>query len=82
MILENFIDILANMNWFETFNYRVDNRYGIVPSPSAIGKMKNEYSGKIIRRFYGTGAKPYDVETENGSTKKPNVDVNDLSVEN
>lgn len=32
--------------------------------------MKDEYGGKIIRAFYGTGAKAYAVETEDCFTKK------------
>ncbi|KAK9728844.1 hypothetical protein QE152_g16975 [Popillia japonica] len=47
---------------FDTSNFPEDNIYSIPRSLPRLGKMKDEYGGKIIESFYGTGAKAYCVK--------------------
>ena len=75
LILEIFTDnvyddIKSNIDKFDTSNYSPFNQYGIKPSKSVLGKMKDEYAGKVIKSFYGTGAKAYCVELLDSVTKK------------
>lgn len=52
-------DIRENLNKFDTSNYELNNIHNITPNKSIIGNMKDEYGGKLIKSFYGTGAKAY-----------------------
>ncbi|KAK9679245.1 hypothetical protein QE152_g40172 [Popillia japonica] len=47
---------------FDTSNFPEDNIYKIPRSLPRLGKMKDEYGGKIIESFFGTGAKAYCVK--------------------
>ncbi|KAK9739049.1 hypothetical protein QE152_g9318 [Popillia japonica] len=46
----------------DTSNFPEDNIYSIPRSLPRLGKMQDEYGGKIIESFYGTGAKAYCVK--------------------
>jgi hypothetical protein len=49
----------------------IDSRWGIPPkNKKMLGKMKDEYNGKVIRAFYGVGAKVYCLELEDEVIKK------------
>ena len=63
-------DIKENLNKFDTSNYSQDNPHGIPVNSSVLGRMKDEYAGKIIWEFLGTGAKAYCVNVEGECTKK------------
>lgn len=55
-------DIKNNLSLFDTSNYKEDNQHGIPRGLPALGKMKDEYAGRIIECFYGTGAKAYCIK--------------------
>ncbi|KAJ8980524.1 hypothetical protein NQ317_008321 [Molorchus minor] len=67
LILEIFTDnvyddIKRNINFFDTSNYDVNNIHNMPKTISVVGKMKDEYAGRPIECFYGTGAKAYCVK--------------------
>lgn len=55
-------DMSRNSDKFDLSNYELDNIHKIIPNTSIIGNMKDEYAGKVIKTFYGTGAKAYCIE--------------------
>ncbi|EFA09106.1 hypothetical protein TcasGA2_TC015228 [Tribolium castaneum] len=63
-------DIKSNIERFDTSNYKAENIHGIPVSSSVIGKMKDEYKGRVISEFLGTGAKAYCVDVEGELSKK------------
>lgn len=68
---ENFYqDMQENLHKFDTSNYDENNVYKITKNKSVLGRMKDEFAGKPILSFYGTGAKAYCVNLENKSERK------------
>jgi len=68
---DNFYDDLKNhLDKFDTSNFEYENQFGIPKNESVVGKMKDEFGGKIIWKFYGTGAKAYMVNVEGKAVKK------------
>ncbi|CAG9769955.1 unnamed protein product [Ceutorhynchus assimilis] len=68
---DNFYDDMReNLNRFDTSNYSQNNSHNLPVNQSILGKMKDEYAGKIVWEFYGTGAKAYCVNVEGELTKK------------
>ncbi|CAG9769728.1 unnamed protein product [Ceutorhynchus assimilis] len=68
---QNFYDDMReNLNKFDTSNYSQNNPHNLPVSQSILGKMKDEYAGKILWEFYGTAAKAYCVNVEGELTKK------------
>lgn len=65
-----YTDIQQNLDRFDTSNYDENNVYKITKNKSVLGRMKDEFAGKPIVSFYGTGAKAYCVNLENNSEKK------------
>ena len=63
-------DMKLNIDKFDTSNFSVDNIHGIPRNPSVIGKMKDEFGGRIIELFLGTGAKAYYVKSGEDEVKK------------
>lgn len=59
-----------NLDNFDTWNYNLDNTFGIPVIPSVFGKIKDEYAEKIVLKFYGAGEKAHTVITEDRCTKK------------
>ncbi|CAB0037754.1 unnamed protein product [Trichogramma brassicae] len=58
-----------NINEFDTFDYEKDNPFGMPllrENSKKIGLMKDELSGKILRRFCGLRSKMYSVDIQNG----------------
>ena len=68
---ENFYDDMReNLDKFDTSNYSQDNQHNIPVNSSVLGRMKDEFKGKIIWEFLGTGAKAYCVNVEGECMKK------------
>ncbi|XP_060527092.1 uncharacterized protein LOC132702478 isoform X2 [Cylas formicarius] len=69
---ENFYeDMKENLDKFDTSNYSENNQHGIPVNKSVLGKMKDEYAGRPLWEFLGTGAKAYCVNVDgNELTKK------------
>lgn len=68
---ENFYqDMKENLEYFDTSNFKENNNYDMPISESVIGRMKDEYAGKILWEFVGTGAKAYIVNYEGNLTPK------------
>ena len=68
---ENFYnDMRENLDKFDTSNYSQDNQHNVPVNTSVLGRMKDEYAGKIVWEFYGTGAKAYCVNVDGELTKK------------
>ena len=68
---ENFYcDIQENLDYFDTSNYNENNIHNISKNISVLGRMKDEFAGKPILNFYGTGTKAYCVNFEDKSEKK------------
>ncbi|KAJ3632264.1 hypothetical protein MTP99_009279 [Tenebrio molitor] len=65
-------DIKLDSNFSELLDTsNIDSRWGIPPkNKNMLGKMKDEYGGKVIRAFYGVGAKVYCLELEDEVIKK------------
>lgn len=56
--------IRANKNRFDTSDYKLNNPYNIKHyNKKVVGKMKDEYNGKIIKEFIGIRAKMYAIKT-------------------
>ena len=55
-------DMKDNVNKFDTSNYPESNIHQMPRTESIIGCMKDEYGGRIIESFYGTGAKAYCIQ--------------------
>ncbi|KAJ8909922.1 hypothetical protein NQ315_017226 [Exocentrus adspersus] len=55
-------DIINHIEYFDTSNYSEDTVLGMPKTPSVVGKMKDEYAGRPVECFYGTGAKSYCVK--------------------
>uniref|UniRef100_A0ABD2VYG0 DNA-directed DNA polymerase n=1 Tax=Trichogramma kaykai TaxID=54128 RepID=A0ABD2VYG0_9HYME len=58
-----------NINEFDTFDYEKDNPFEmplLQENSKKIGLMKDELSGKILRRFCGLRSKMYSVDIQNG----------------
>ncbi|XP_030757229.1 uncharacterized protein LOC115883085 [Sitophilus oryzae] len=68
---DNFYDDMReNLDRFDTSNYWQNNPHNIPVNSSVLGRMKDEYAGKILWEFYGTGAKAYCVNVDGELTKK------------
>lgn len=68
---QNFYDDMKKkLEYFDTSNFSENNIHEIVPSPSKIGLMKDEYGGRILEKFLGTGSKAYYVKRSDGEVKK------------
>ncbi|XP_030767535.1 uncharacterized protein LOC115891247 [Sitophilus oryzae] len=53
---DNFYDDMReNLDRFDTSNYSQNNPHDIPVNSSVLGRMKDEYAGKILWEFYGTG---------------------------
>ncbi|XP_072389467.1 uncharacterized protein [Diabrotica undecimpunctata] len=63
-------DIKENLHLFDTSNYPADNIFNIPKTPSVVGKLKDEFKGKSITNFCGTGAKAYCVTLSNNDNLK------------
>ncbi|XP_072400401.1 uncharacterized protein [Diabrotica undecimpunctata] len=63
-------DIKENLHLFDTSNYPADNIFNIPKTPSVVGKLKDEFKGKPITNFCGTGAKAYCVTLSNNDNLK------------
>ncbi|CAH2006783.1 unnamed protein product [Acanthoscelides obtectus] len=50
-------DMKSHMHYFDTSNYDADNPHNMHRTASELGKMKDEYGGKVLSAFYGTGPK-------------------------
>ncbi|KAJ8910645.1 hypothetical protein NQ315_002448 [Exocentrus adspersus] len=55
-------DIKNHIEYFDTSNYSEDTVHGMPKTTSVVGKMKDEYAGRPVECFYGTGAKSYCVK--------------------
>lgn len=68
---ENFYDDMKNnIDLYDTSNYKPGNMHGIPVTASVLGRMKDEYKGKVPSEMIGTGAKAYMVDVEGKLTKK------------
>ncbi|KAJ8914712.1 hypothetical protein NQ315_017422 [Exocentrus adspersus] len=72
--------IKSNIQYFDTSN--------LIIKRSIVGKMKDEYAGRPIKAFYGTGAKAYSVKAGEVTKKvkgisksviKHNIELNDYA---
>ncbi|XP_072389463.1 uncharacterized protein [Diabrotica undecimpunctata] len=63
-------DIKENLHLFDTSNYPADNIFNIPKTPSVVGKLRDEFKGKPITNFCGTGAKAYCVTLSNNDNLK------------
>ncbi|KAK5647058.1 hypothetical protein RI129_005522 [Pyrocoelia pectoralis] len=61
--------IRDNLHEYDTSNFK-DNLHGVPTTVSMIGKMKDEYAGKVIKCFYGAGSKAYCVKLANDEMVK------------
>ncbi|CAH1999877.1 unnamed protein product [Acanthoscelides obtectus] len=55
-------DMKSHMHNFDTSNYDADNPHNMPRTASELGKMKDEYGGKVLFAFYGTGPKAYCID--------------------
>ncbi|VEN55338.1 unnamed protein product [Callosobruchus maculatus] len=65
-----YADMKANISRFDTSNYTVPNCHNVPKNQSILGKMKDEYAGKVLAAFYGTGAKAYCIDSIDEVCKK------------
>lgn len=57
-------DMKAHIDKFDTSNYTPNNIHNMPITTSVVGKMKDEFKGKIVDKFIGTGAKAYYVKLD------------------
>ena len=62
---ENFYeDMKTDLDKYDTSKFKSHNKHGMPINESVLGRMKDEYSGQVLRLFLGTGAKAYYVQSE------------------
>ncbi|CAB0032895.1 unnamed protein product, partial [Trichogramma brassicae] len=74
-----------NINEFDTFDYEEDNPFGmplLQENSKKIGLMKDELSGKILRRFCGLRSKMYSIDIQNGGFIKKIKSIKSSVVKN
>ncbi|CAH2014997.1 unnamed protein product [Acanthoscelides obtectus] len=55
-------DMKSHIHYFDTSNYDASNPHNMPQTASELGKMKDEYAGKILSAFYGIGPKAYCID--------------------
>ncbi|CAH2019869.1 unnamed protein product [Acanthoscelides obtectus] len=55
-------DMKSHVHYFDTSNYDADNPHNMPRTASELGKMKDEYGGKVLSAFYGTGPTAYCID--------------------
>ncbi|CAH2020611.1 unnamed protein product [Acanthoscelides obtectus] len=55
-------DMKSHIDYFDTSNYDASSPHNMPQTASELGKMKDEYAGKILSAFYGTGPKAYCID--------------------
>ncbi|CAH2021467.1 unnamed protein product, partial [Acanthoscelides obtectus] len=63
-------DMKSHIHYFDTSNYDASNPHNMPPTASELGKMKDEYAGKILSAFYGTGPKAYCIDAVDQVAKR------------
>ena len=63
-------DMKNDLNKFDTSNYHPDNIHKMPLNISKVGKMKDEYGGRVISCFVGTGSKAYCLKVGEDVFKK------------
>ena len=59
-------------SWFDFSDYSEDSKFFDPVNEKVIGKMKDEFKGKIISKFVGLKSKMYSlIDVDNEKTKKP-----------
>ncbi|XP_074026081.1 uncharacterized protein [Leptinotarsa decemlineata] len=87
IMTDNFYNfMIANVDKFDTSNYRLGNKFNVPVSKSVIGNMKDELPSDPIISFHGTGAKAYHVQSVSDEIKKAkgikkSVIKNQISIE-
>ncbi|XP_074035230.1 uncharacterized protein [Leptinotarsa decemlineata] len=87
IMTDNFYNfMIANVDKFDTSNYRLGNKFNVPVSKSVIGNMKDELPNDTIISFHGTGAKAYHVQSVSDEIKKAkgikkSVIKNQISIE-
>ncbi|XP_023311299.1 uncharacterized protein LOC111691962 [Anoplophora glabripennis] len=66
-------DIRQNIGYFDTSNFPNPNIHNMPITKSVVGRMKDEYAGKPIESFYGTGAKAYCVKAGDVTKKAKGI---------
>ncbi|CAH1982208.1 unnamed protein product [Acanthoscelides obtectus] len=68
---DNFYEEMkSHMHYFDTSNYDADNPHNMPQTASELGKMKDEYGGKVLSAFYGTGPKAYCIDAVDQVAKR------------
>ena len=63
-------DMRQNLEYFDTSNFPENNIHNMPKSLPRIGKMKDEFAGRNIELFLGTGAKAYFIKAGEDEIKK------------
>ncbi|CAH1997992.1 unnamed protein product [Acanthoscelides obtectus] len=66
-------DMKSHMHYFDTSNYDADNPHNMPRTASELGKMKDEYGGKVLSAFYGTGPTAYCIDAVDQVAKRAKV---------
>ncbi|CAH2019380.1 unnamed protein product [Acanthoscelides obtectus] len=66
-------DMKSHVHYFDTSNYDADNPHNMPRTASELGKMKDEYGGKVLSAFYGTGPKAYCIDAVDQVAKRAKV---------
>ncbi|CAH2014172.1 unnamed protein product [Acanthoscelides obtectus] len=72
-------DMKSHMHHFDTSNYDADNPHNMPLTASKLGKMKDEYGGKVLSAFYGTRPKAYCIDAVDQVAKR-NKSISKASV--
>ncbi|CAH1968487.1 unnamed protein product [Acanthoscelides obtectus] len=63
-------DMKSHMHYFDISYYDADNPHNMPRTASELGKMKDEYDGKVLGAFYGTGLKAYCIDAVDQVAKR------------
>ncbi|CAH2019724.1 unnamed protein product [Acanthoscelides obtectus] len=63
-------DMKSHVHYFDTSNYDADNPHNMPRTASELGKMKDEYGGKVLSAFYGTGPTAYCIDAVDQVAKR------------
>ena len=68
--------IYKHKELFDLSNYPKNSRYYCSGKKNVLGKMKDEYGGKLIFKFVGLKSKMYSILDENNNEKSTNKEHN------